>query len=125
MKSFISRVVALLVGSTALVPFALNPVGAQEAARIEFASGSYCGSYSGDFSGGREFVLDLGRGQTLTSRNTGGGAQTDVYVYGPAGQIGGRKVANDQINYQITAPGDYHIYVRSSTTYGAIEFCAY
>jgi hypothetical protein len=35
----------------------LNPKNANAATRVAFARGSYCGSYSSNFSGGREFVL--------------------------------------------------------------------
>jgi len=55
-----------------------NPKNANAATRVAFARGSYCGSYSGNFSGGREFVLNLGGGQTFTARNTGGGVQYDM-----------------------------------------------
>ncbi|BAZ47384.1 hypothetical protein NIES4102_44300 (plasmid) [Chondrocystis sp. NIES-4102] len=104
---------------------AFNTNVANAATRIAFARGSYCGSYSGDFSGGREFVLNLGRGQTFTSRNIGGGVQYDMYVYGPVGSIYGAKLSSSQINYQIPSQGDYHIYIESSTTYNSVEFCAY
>lgn len=103
----------------------LNPKTANAATRIKFARGSYCGSYSGNFSGGREFVLGLGRGQTFTSRNTGGGVQYDISVYGSTGYVYGNKVSRNQINYQIPRSGDYYIYIKSSTQYNSVEFCAY
>jgi hypothetical protein len=93
--------------------------------RITFARGSYCGSYIGDFSGGREFVLNLGKGQTFTTRNTGNGVQYDMYVYGQIGSIYGDKVSYSQINYQIPIQGDYHVYIESNNTYNSVEFCAY
>jgi hypothetical protein len=102
----------------------LNPAIAQQVVRIAFARNSYCGVYSGNFSGGREFVLNLRRGQTLTSTNTGSGTQTE-YVTGPVGKVRGVKVASDQINYEIPANGDYYIYVESTSRYSSIEFCAY
>lgn len=97
----------------------------QEPTRIRFAAGSYCGSYSGDFSEGREFVLDLARGQTFTSRNIGPGTQYDVYLYGPNGRIDGRPASPDQIDYSIRETGDHYIYIESTTRYGSVEFCAY
>jgi len=98
---------------------------AQAATRIQFAAGSYCGSYSGNFAEGREFVLNLRRGQTFTSKNTGGGTQYDIYVSGPTGRISGRKVSSSQINYYIPESGDYYIYIKSTVDYSAVEFCAY
>lgn len=98
---------------------------AQAATRIKFARGSYCGSYSGNFSNGREFILGLGRGQTFTSRNIGHGTQYDIYVIGPTGRVSGEKVSLEQINYQIPVSGDYRIYLESSTRNSSIEFCAY
>jgi hypothetical protein len=93
--------------------------------RIQFAKGSYCGTYTGDFSGGKRFVLGLGRNQTFISRNTGNSPQLDVYVTGPTGQISGRKVDGDEIHYQTTAKGDYEIMVLSRSSFSSIEFCAY
>ncbi|MBE9078500.1 hypothetical protein IQ241_14540 [Romeria aff. gracilis LEGE 07310] len=113
----------LLLSFSAIIA-APNPM-AKAATRIQFPSGSYCGSYSGDFSGGREFVLGLGRGQTLTSRNTGGGTQYAIYVSGPTGNLSGQRASEGQINYYIPASGDYYIYVESSIDYSAIEFCAF
>jgi hypothetical protein len=101
-----------------------NPKSANAATRIAFARGSYCGSYSGDFSGGREFVLNLGGGQTFTARNIGGGTQYNIYMTGPTGSVFGTKVASNQINYQIPRKGDYRIYIESNTSYNSVEFCA-
>ncbi len=101
------------------------PANAQAPTRIQFAKGSYCGSYSGNFSRGRKFVLKLGGGQTFTSRNIGSGTQYDVYVTGPRGRINGQQVSDTQIDYYIPVSGDYYIYVESSNPYSNIEFCAY
>ncbi|NJO93173.1 MAG: hypothetical protein HC820_00225 [Hydrococcus sp. RM1_1_31] len=95
------------------------------ATRVQFARGSYCGSYSGNFSGGKEFVLRLARGQTFTSRNTGGGTQYDIYVKGPTGIVRGEKVSWEQINYYTPVAGDYYIYIESTMPYNSVEFCAY
>ncbi len=108
-------------GSTKSRPLSTSQV----ATRIKFSTGSYCGSYSGKFSGGREFVLNLRRGQTLTSRNTGGGIQYDVLATGPTGPIRGQKVADNRIDYYVPATGDYYIHVESTINYNSIEFCAF
>jgi len=117
------RLAAIATG--ALLGVAAIAAVAQAATRIQFAAGSYCGSYSGDFRGGREFVLNLGGGQTFTSRNIGEGAQTDVYVRGPSGQVFGQQVSPVQVNYQIPTRGDYFVLVESTTPFSAVEFCAY
>lgn len=98
---------------------------AQASTRIKFAQGSYCGSYSGNFSNGREFILGLGRGQTFTSRNIGDGTQYDVYVIGPTGRVDGDKVNEAQISYPIPVSGNYRVYLESSTPSSSVEFCAY
>ena len=122
LKNFALKAVACLpIVST----MAFNTNVANAATRIAFARGSYCGYYSGNFSGGREFVLNLGRGQTFTSRNAGSGIQYDIYVYGSNGPVYGTKVSPSQINYQIPSQGDYHIYIESNTKYNSVEFCAY
>lgn len=115
----------IAVLSLSLISLASFSTASEAATRIKFARGSYCGSYSGNFSNGREFVLRLGANQTFTSRNIGGGTQYDVYVVGPRGRVVGDKVSRNQINYQTPASGDYRIYVESSTSYSSIEFCAY
>lgn len=119
----------LALGTITLLPIFLTTFldvkNADATTRIAFARGSYCGSYSGNFSNGREFVLNLGRGQTFSSRNIGGGTQYDIYVTGFTGRVFGTKVASDQINYQIPRKGDYRIYIESSTSYSSVEFCAY
>ena len=95
------------------------------ATRIAFPKGSYCSSYTGDFSRGKKFVLALGKNQRFTSRNTGGGSQYDVYLVGPTGKLMGQKVSNDEIDYIIPMKGDYEIFVVSSGEFGSVEFCAY
>lgn len=117
------KLIAILTFSFLSLTFFNN--SAQAATRIKFAKGSYCGSYSGNFSNGREFKLGLGAGQTFTSRNIGHGTQYDVYVIGPTGRVFGEKVNPQQINYQIPVSGDYRIYLESSTRHSSIEFCAY
>ncbi len=98
---------------------------AGNATRIQFAKGSYCGSYSGNFAGGKQFVLRLGRDQTFISRNTSNSNQLDVYVTGPTGQIAGESVSNNEIHYRTTAKGDYEIMVISASNFSSVEFCVY
>lgn len=95
------------------------------ATRIVFARGSYCGSYSGNFTRGKEFVLGLARGQTFTTRNIGNGTQYNIRVTGPRGRVQGSRGARDQIDYFIPANGDYYVYMQSSEPYNSVEFCAY
>lgn len=95
------------------------------ATRIRFAQGSYCGSYSGNFTGGREFVLGLARGQTLTTQNTGSGNQYSIVVNGPTGRINARKTSNSSLSFSIPTTGDYYVYMRSTSPYDSVEFCAY
>ncbi|MFM7733558.1 MAG: hypothetical protein ACKO6F_08915 [Cyanobium sp.] len=95
------------------------------ATRIRFARGSYCGSYSGNFTGGREFVLGLARGQTFTTQNTGSGNQYSIVVNGPTGRIAARKTSSSSLSFSIPTTGDYYIYMRSTSPYDSVEFCAY
>ena len=111
--------------SLSLITLACFTTASEASTRIKFARGSYCGSYSGNFSQGREFVLRLAANQTFTSRNIGSGTQYDVSVIGPKGRVVGDNISRNQINYQTPASGDYRIYVESSTPYSSIEFCAY
>lgn len=114
-----------IIGSIILLTGVLNINIAVAATRIQFAKGSYCGIYSGNFSGGKEFVLNLAKGQTLTSKNVGSGTQYDVYVKGSVGVVRGEKVNSEQINYYLPKSGNYYIYVESTAPYSTIEFCAY
>ncbi len=121
-KSFIAKSFTL---SFAILVSCSNFV-AQAATRIEFAKGSFCGSYSGNYFRGKEFVLNLGRGQTLAIRNTGRGTHYDVFVFEPNNRIvRGQKVARDQINFYIPTSGDYSIEISSTVKFNSIEFCAY
>lgn len=114
-----------IIGSIILLAGILNINPAVAATKIQFAKGSYCGVYSGNFSGGKEFVLKLAKGQTLTSKNVGDGTQYDIYVTGSVGVVRGEKVDSDQINYYLPKSGNYYIYVESTVPYSTIEFCAY
>lgn len=114
-----------IIGSVIILTGVLNINIAVAATRIQFAKGSYCGVYSGNFSGGKEFVLNLAKGQTLTSKNVDDGTQYDVYVRGSVGVVRGEKVNSDQINYYLPKSGNYYIYVESTAPYSTIEFCAY
>lgn len=105
--------------------FGTPSLAQEDATRIRFARGSYCGSYSGDFSQGRRFVLNLSQEQTLTVRNVGEGIQYDLSVFGPKGRIPGHKVSQEQMNYHIPVKGDYYIYMDSTVPFNAVEFCAY
>ncbi|PQJ94970.1 hypothetical protein CXB77_17825 [Chromatium okenii] len=107
---------AAIISSTAI---------AGGATRIQFAKGSYCGAYTGNFAGGKRFVLQLGRDQTFISRNTGNSNQLDVYVTGPTGQISGEKTGDNEIHYRTTAKGDYEIMVISDSNFSSVEFCVY
>ncbi|MBU6187426.1 MAG: hypothetical protein KGQ16_13760 [Cyanobacteria bacterium REEB444] len=112
--------------SAYVLPLSFQPLQvAQAATRIQFAKGSYCGFYSGNFSRGKEFILNLGRGQTFITRNIGGGTQYDVSVSGPNGAISGRRISNSQIEYYIPVRGDYYLYIESTVKYSGVEFCAY
>ncbi len=113
-----------ILGSIILLAGIVNINPAVAATKIQFAKGSYCGVYSGNFSGGKEFVLKLAKGQ-MTSKNVGGGTQYDIYVRGSVGVVRGEKVDSDQINYYLPKSGNYYIYVESSVPDSTIEFCAY
>lgn len=105
--------------------FAVVASEAYAQTRISFPQGSYCGQFSGDFRRPRSFVLNLGRGQTLTSRILSGGVQWDLYVNGPTGNVPPSRDRNDQLSYQIPVTGDYYIKIVASTPYSSVEFCAY
>ncbi|MCX7086626.1 MAG: hypothetical protein NTV00_01085 [Methylococcales bacterium] len=102
-----------------------NQASSEAATQIRFAKGSFCCSYTGDFSRGKKFVLGLGKDQRFTSRNTGDETQYDAYLVGSTGKLSGQKVSNDEIDYIIPSRGNYEIFVFSSGGYGSVEFCAY
>lgn len=113
------------IGLIIILAGILNINPADAATRIKFAKGSYCGMYSGNFSVGKEFVLNLGKGQTLTSKNVSGGTQYNIYVRGSVGVVRGEKVDTNEIDYYIPKTGNYYIYVDLTEPYSSIEFCAY
>lgn len=114
-----------IIGLVVILSGILNINPAVAATRIQFARGSYCGMYSGNFTGGKEFVLRLATGQTFTSKNVGEGTQYDVYVKGPTGVVRGEKISSNQIDYYIPRAGNYYVYVESTVPHSSIEFCAY
>ena len=113
------------IGLVVILTGVLNTNSAVAATRIQFARGSYCGMYSGNFTGGKEFVLRLAKGQTFTSKNMGDGIQYNIYVKGPTGVVRGEKISVSEINYYIPRVGNYYIYVESTVPHSSIEFCAY
>jgi len=116
------RALSVIVG---VLVIAASQQSAIAATRIVFARGSYCGSYSGNFTRGKEFVLGLSRGQTFTTRNIGNGTQYNIRVTGARGRVQGFQGARNQIDYSIPATGDYYVYMQSSEPYNSVEFCAY
>lgn len=114
-----------LIGLAVILTGVFNINSAVAATRIQFARGSYCGMYSGNFTGGKEFVLRLAKGQTFTSKNVGNGTQYDIYVKGSTGVVRGEKVSTNEIQYYIPRAGNYYVYVESTVPHSSIEFCAY
>lgn len=100
-------------------------VPASAATRIVFRRGAYCGTYSGDFREGRQFVLGLRAGQRFTSRNIGVGVQSDVSVVGPTGKLYATRDSYSQLSFYTQASGSHYVWVVSSAANAAIEFCAY
>ena len=124
MKSFTRFAIAGTIAASSF--FISNPLLAQESpTRIQFAKGSYCGSYSGNFPKGKQFVLNLLQDQTFTISNIGQGVQHNIFVSGPTGRIEGHYVSEDQINYYIPVKGNYYIYIESTIPYNKVGFCAY
>lgn len=112
--------VALSVGSLAVLPGV-----AHAATRIVFPRGSYCGTYSGNYHNGRQFVLGLAGGQRFTVANTGVGNQTTWSVSGPTGELSAYRVTRSLIEYYTEADGPHYVYVTSTARRSSIQFCAY
>lgn len=100
-------------------------IPASAATRIKFPRGSFCGNYSGNYRNGREFVLNLDNGQRFTVTNTGVGVQTNWSVRGPSGHLEGFRVNRSTLEYFTEARGNHYVYVTSTASPSAVQFCAY
>lgn len=112
------------IGLIIILAGILNINPAATATKIKFAKGSYCGMYAGNISGGKEFVLNLAKGQTLTTKNIGSRTQYNIFVRNSTNVIKGEKIEKE-IHYYIPKKGNYRIYIESKEPHSSIEFCAY
>ena len=95
------------------------------ATRIVFPRGSFCGSYSGNYRNGKEFVLGLKADQRFTVTNTGVGRQTTWSVSGPTGDLEGYRQDRSTFEYYTEATGSHYVFVTSTARRSAVQFCAY
>ncbi|MBS9780417.1 MAG: hypothetical protein KGV51_07305 [Moraxellaceae bacterium] len=111
-----------------LLALSMSAVATAKTTPIKFAKGSYCGSYSGNFTHGKKFSLVLKANQELVTRNTEYGFY-DVHVKAPNGRtLRGKVDIDHETMYTIhttTRSGRHTIYVKSTEPYNSIEFCAY
>ncbi len=99
---------------------------ANAATRIKFPKGSFCGSYSGNYRNGREFVLSLKADQRLVVRNTGVGRQTTWSVTGPSGyELDYSRIDDSTLEYYTEERGNHYIEVTSTASRSSVQFCAY
>ena len=99
---------------------------ANAATRIKFSKGSYCGSYSGNYRSGREFVLSLKADQRLVIRNTGVGRQTTWAVTSPGGyDLDYNRIDDSTLEYYTEERGNHYILVTSTASRSSVQFCAY
>lgn len=118
---------SLCLGFSSLIAGQLSL--AQEAIRIPFAKGSYCSLYSGYFSGGRTFVINIQARQTLTIESTDAGNANPNLKYNIVPPVdydilGQADTAlRDEMYIEIT--GDYYIYAESQLDYDSVTFCVY
>jgi hypothetical protein len=122
MKLKLSRFV--IIGVLAIGSLGISG-SAEAATRIVFPKGTYCGTYSGNYRRGREFVLGLSGDQRFQVINTGAGQQTTWSVEGPAGELEGDRLNRSTLEYYTEASGDHYVYVTSTSTRSSIKFCAY
>jgi hypothetical protein len=95
--------------------------------RIQFPSGSYCGSYGGKVNVGDNFVLNLGKEQQLIIKKTSG---HDYSVIAPNGnflEVIQRLPEGKNQYWTGNQAGNFRVRVNSvpSGTQINIEFCAY
>lgn len=104
----------------------LSTISEAKITKIKFAKGSYCGSYSGNFSKGKVFSLYLSANQEFITRNTGDGFQYDITVKAPNGRsLRGEHISDSELMYTTTRKGRHIIKVKSTERFNSIEFCAY
>jgi hypothetical protein len=98
---------------------------AEAATRVKFKRGSYCGTYTGNFRGGKTFVLGLDEGQKFSTRNIGNGTNTNFYVTGPSGELSPNREDRSTLYYYTESQGDHFIKITSTVRTASVEFCAF
>jgi hypothetical protein len=115
----------IAVSALALSSVLVMSLPAQAATRIKFKKGSYCGTYTGNFRGGKTFVLGLDEGQKFSTRNIGNGTNTNFYVTGPTGELQVNREDRSTLYYFTEGAGDHFIKITSTIRTASVEFCAY
>ncbi|RRD91687.1 hypothetical protein [Conchiformibius steedae] len=109
------KTLALLITATALVLSA----PAQAAVKIQFAKGSYCGSYSGSSYGNKTFTLHLKAGQTLEVNNIAA-----RYISTNPSRLQSLGCGGGSCRYIARKSGNHSVALRGSD-WESVEFCAY
>lgn len=96
---------------------------APAATNIVFPQGSYCASYSGDFSRSKTYRLYLTKNQTFEVKVAN--IEDDIRIRDSKGVIHGEWV--DDNTYQVLTryKGNHFVTVRSPYGDQTVEFCAY
>ncbi len=97
---------------------------ADTSTKVTFAKDSYCGSFAGNISNGKEFHLWLMPEQNLVIRNVGDDQINVAYVSGPSGRLTGDRYDNET-SYVTERKGNHRMKVYGNSGYSSIEFCAY
>lgn len=113
-----------LFATTLLLMAGINQTASASAStKINFAKGSYCASYSGDFSQKKSYSIALKKGQLFEVKAAN--MEDGVVVRDSRGVVSGDWA--DSTTYRITTrtKGNHIVTVHSPEGNQTVQFCAY
>lgn len=121
MKRF--SISALLFAGAAIMVCTGVSQSAVAATKIIFPKGSYCASYSGDFSKSKTYSLYLLKGQDIEVKAAN--MEDGVTIKDSYGNVRGEWVDDNTYRVQTRMKGKHFVTVRSPYGDQKVEFCAY
>ncbi len=122
MKLSISRMASMGFGVAILMAASVGHT-ATPSTKIVFPKGSYCASYSGDFSRSKTYRLYLMKGQTFEVKAAN--SEDNIRIRDSKGRVDGEWT--DDTTYQVLTrhKGNHYVTVRSPYGEQTVKFCAY
>ena len=122
MKAF-SKFSAVLSASVAMIALTGISQSAIATTQIIFPKGSYCASYSGNFSKSKTYSLNLAKGQDFEVKAAN--MEDGVNIKDTRGKVRGQWIDDTTYRVHTRMKGKHYVTVRSPYGDQRVEFCAY